>query len=96
MAARRKLRFSEPEKVLECLRLAGAATFWDEIPDRLHATCEEITAAGLATLTPSRRGARFGRARRLLELTSEGRKRRQAANRAAQEAAAAPVEWRWS
>lgn len=95
LANSRRLRFTEPEKVLECLNVAGRGTEWKEVPPRLVSCMEELLAAGLADLVSTRRGAKFGHARRVLEITPEGRKRRVAANKAAVAAAGAPVERRW-
>lgn len=92
--AARQLSFSEPEKVLECLREAQRGTDWDDVSPRLRSCMEEVVVSGLAVVLSSRQGARFGRARKVLELSPAGRKRLVAANRAAQSTASAPVEWR--
>jgi DNA-binding PadR family transcriptional regulator len=95
LANSRRLRFTEPEKVLECLNAAGRGTDWKDLPPHLVSCMEELLAAGLADTTLTRRGAKFGPARRVVSLTPEGRARRVAANKAAREAAGAPVTRRW-
>jgi hypothetical protein len=94
LAQRRKLRFSEPENVLECLHVARRETEWKDVPERLRVCMEEVLGAGLVDLIATRRGAKFGAARKVLQITPQGRKRVVEANKAAQSAAGAPVEWR--